>query len=90
MKLASVLLGSALAVALSPGVFAQSPDTKYCTALGASYDKYVLTSGSRGSRGTANADVDQAKSKCASDPASAIPVLEKTLKDAKVNLPPRS
>jgi hypothetical protein len=70
--------------ALPFAAFGQSADAKYCAAL---IEKV------RGELGGAQAsgDVPVAISKCnAGDTAAGIPVLEKTLKDAKVTLPPRS
>jgi hypothetical protein len=69
--------------------FAQSADSKYCTALSQKYEAYLETAGDRGGRATP-VDVVVAMDKCKSDPASAIPVLEKQLKAAKLDLPPRS
>jgi len=84
------LWASAFACAVLPfAAFAQSNDSAYCTALGDKYNTYVLSSGGR-SHNTAPPDVATAISKCSSDPASAIPVLEKTLNNAKVSLPARS
>jgi hypothetical protein len=85
-----MLMGVALTLGLSPVVaHAQSADSQYCAALGASYDKYVQVTGSRGARSMPNVSVDAARSKCQSDPNSAIPVLEGVLKDNKIDLPPR-
>ena len=89
MKLNIGLAGIAVSLAMSSSSFAQSSDTNYCNALSASYDKYVDPSGGRGRQGP-RANVDEAKSKCQSDPASAIPTLEGVLKDNKITLPSRS
>jgi hypothetical protein len=67
---------------------AQSNDSKYCTALSDKYNTYVLASGGR-SHNTASPDIANAISRCSSDAAAAIPVLEKALGDAKVSLPSR-
>lgn len=69
------------AVALPFTASAQSADAKYCDALSATY----RTSGAN--KGDSPEAV--AMSKCAKDPASAIPVLEKSLKDSKIPLPAR-
>jgi hypothetical protein len=72
-----------------PGaVMAQSADSKYCTALSEKYDSYIETQGDKGGNPTPP-DVVAAMGKCTSDPASAIPVLEKLLKAARFSLPPR-
>lgn len=89
MKLAIGLAAIALTLTASSIAFAQSNDTKYCNALSASYDQYVESSGGRGGKQAPMANVETAKSKCQSDPASAIPVLEGVLKDNKISLPSR-
>jgi hypothetical protein len=74
---------------VAPGaVLAQSADAKYCAELGDKYESYLETAGDKGGRPTP-VEVTVAINKCKSDPASAIPVLEKQLKAAKVSLPPR-
>jgi hypothetical protein len=76
-------------VLLTPTVVAaQSADSRYCAALSEKYEAYLETAGDKGGRATP-VDVVVAMDKCKSDPASAIPVLEKQLKAAKLNLPPR-
>jgi hypothetical protein len=73
-----------------PGaIMAQSADSKYCAALSEKYDTYIETQGDKGGNPTP-ADVVTAMGKCKSDPATAIPVLEKSLKAARLSLPPRS
>jgi hypothetical protein len=77
------------AVLLTPTVVSsQSADVKYCNALAEKYDAYLETAGDKGGRATP-VDVVVAMDKCKSDPSSAIPVLEKQLKAAKLSLPPR-
>jgi hypothetical protein len=83
------LLASAFACVVLPfAAQAQSNDSRYCTALGDKYNTYVLSSGGK-SHNTASPDIANAISKCSSNSASAIPVLEKALNDAKVSLPSR-
>jgi len=91
MKVACMLAGAALTLALTPVVaVAQSSDATYCSALSNKYNTYVLTRGSRGAKQTPPADIANAMSKCqSSDVTSAIPVLEKALEDAKIDLPSR-
>jgi hypothetical protein len=73
----------------SPAVaFAQSADADYCAALSEKYDTYLESAGAMGGHATP-VDVVVAMDKCKSDPASAIPVLEKQLKAARLALPPR-
>ena len=90
MKLIIGLASMALTLTVSSIAFAQSSDTKYCDALTASYDKYVESSGGRGGKQAPMVTVETAKSKCQSDPATAIPVLEGVLKDNKLSLPSRN
>lgn len=89
MKTVTRTLLAFACVALPFAASAQSNDSKYCTALGDKYNTYVLASSGK-SHNTASPDIANAISKCASDPATAIPVLEKALNDAKVSLPARS
>ena len=78
-----------LMAALPAGALAQSADSNYCTALSATYDKYVNDPvGGRGNQ-PANVTISRAKQQCASNPAAGIPVLEQALKDRRVSLPPR-
>jgi hypothetical protein len=90
MKTVYASLGAGLTLALSFATSAQSGDTKYCNDLGAAYQRY--TEGGQAGRGyrPLSADISAAMTKCQSDPSSAIPVLEKALHDAKVELPKRS
>jgi hypothetical protein len=84
----TAIMTACAALALPLAASAQSADTKYCSALSDNYNTYVLASGGR-SHNTASPDVANAMSKCSSNAAAAIPVLEKALNDAKVSLPPR-
>jgi hypothetical protein len=79
-----------LIAAMPTGALAQSADTNYCNALSATYEKYVNNpTGGRGNS-PANVRISDAQSQCVSNPAAGIPVLERALKDARVNLPPRA
>jgi hypothetical protein len=71
-------------VALPFTAFAQMSDTEYCNALSKLYRETVA------STATPDVTVPEAMSKCASSPASSIPVLEKALTDNKVTLPKRT
>ncbi len=83
IKTAVVIAGLALSAPLA--AFAQSADAKYCNAL---IDKYRNTVAKTADPA---AEVPVAISKCQSgDTAAGIPVLEKALRDAKVELPPRN
>lgn len=81
-------LFASLTIMLPVVAFAQSSDSKYCVALSHQYDKYVADPNAKMPISTP-ADIGAAKSKCDSDPTSAIPVLEKALTDKKITLPSR-
>ncbi len=87
MKIQFAVLAAGLALGLSGAASAQSKDSAYCTELSHSYTKYVADPNSSRAPTQAPADVSTAQSKCASDPGSAIPVLEKALTDQKITLP---
>ena len=78
-----------IAIVLSAGMalpfaaFAQSSDVDYCNKLSATYRSGVMANS------TPQAQVPEAMSKCATSPATSIPVLEKVLTDNKVALPKR-
>jgi hypothetical protein len=88
MKIKVACLLAGLSCALSMTASAQSGDSKYCSALSNKYETYAQDNGGR-SHNAPPANVASAMSKCSSDPASAIPVLEGALNNAKVALPPR-
>ena len=77
-QIAPLIAGLSLAVALP--VFAQSADAKYCADLKDKFEQYVSDGNEKGSVAT-SLDVEIAKGKCSSDPASAIPVFEKALEE---------
>jgi hypothetical protein len=83
MRAVTAILISAV-VALPFAAFAEMSDAEYCNKLSATYRSVVM------SNATPDATVPEAMSKCSSDPKSAIPVLEKALKDNKATLPSRS
>jgi len=78
-----ILMLTGAAVLLSSGAFAQMSDVDYCNKLSAVYRDTVAKTA------TPAATVPEAMSKCATSPASSIPVLEKALRDNKVTLPSR-
>jgi hypothetical protein len=78
----------ALTAALPTAAFAQSADSKYCSALSEKYETYAQDNGGK-SHNAPPASVASAMSKCSSDPAASIPVLEGALNAAKVSLPAR-
>ena len=84
------LLSLVLVLMLPTTAFAQSADSQYCSALSAKYDRYVNNLDMGKGMQPTSATISEAKTKCASNPAAAIPVLERALKDSKIDLPPRS
>jgi hypothetical protein len=68
---------------------AQQNDAAYCAALGKKYESYIGDSTAAHKGQQRDSKVDVAISKCSTDTAGSIGVLEKALKDAKVDLPPR-
>jgi hypothetical protein len=70
-------------IALPFAAVAQSNDVEYCNKLSATYRSVVM------GNATPQASVPEAMSKCATSPATSIPVLEKALTDNKVTLPSR-
>jgi hypothetical protein len=80
----------ALVVSLPVAAFAQSADTKYCSDLSDKYSRYLDMSSKKGAQ-PQSLDAKASVGKCqAGDIAASIPVLEKALKDAKLDLPPRT
>ncbi len=91
--LARILVG--LLVLLMPTLATADPagDRRYCAALIDKYVRYVGTSEYSGLAGKQFNDGDGrlAIAKCdAGDTAKGIPILERRLRDAKIDLPPRS
>lgn len=80
---------TAAAVLLLPmAASAQSPDAAYCSALVEKYERYVDT-GTRRVQAPANVDAKIAVEKCKAGDTAGIATLEKALKDARLDLPPR-
>jgi hypothetical protein len=80
---------AAVAVAFPAVSFAQSNDTAYCKALVDKYEQYLDMSSKRGQQpqsAEARAGVEQ----CKAGDAAGIPAIERALKDAKYDLPPRT
>ena len=73
--------------------FAQAPqsDAKYCASLIATYQKYIVETRDPDTKAPMRADLDAAVADCqAGNTAAGIPPLEKALRAAKFNLPPRA
>jgi hypothetical protein len=89
MKAMTALLFVPVLLLLAPAfAAAQASDAAYCAALAEKYDSYIDTAGDKGGRATPT-EIVMAEGKCKSDPASAIPVLERALKAARISLPSR-
>ena len=70
-----------VALLLPVAAFAQSNDAKYCNDMSAAFRAYT---------NNIDAEATRAMTQCRTDPAAAIPVLEKHLKENKIALPSRS
>lgn len=69
--------------------FAQMSDADYCSALTQRYQTYVYNAAT--SRNPPSPDAENAIAQCkAGNTAAGIPVLEKKLRDARIDLPKRS
>jgi hypothetical protein len=79
---------AAVVFALPTAAFSQSSDVKYCGALVAKYDSFLNQDPRRGEQPQGAAG-RAAAAKCKAGDTSGIPDLEKALKDAKLDLPPR-
>ena len=91
MTSSRILIALALALALTQAALAQSSDAAYCKALSDKYQTYVAKKEQSHRGGQAPlAGIDTAISRCQSDPAGSIPVLEKELQNNKLDLPPRA
>ena len=79
---------AALAMLLSFSAAARADDVAYCQALAAKYQAtLVKTSGHSPNPGTAEGNV--AAYQCSQGNVAGIPVLERKLRDAKIELPAR-
>ena len=77
-------------VVLVPAVaWAQMSDAAYCSALSDKYQKYTSDNSMQHRGADKNVTADAAMAQCSSKPGDSIPVLEKALKDAKLDLPKR-
>ena len=89
MKTISAWTVVAVALLAPPAAFAQSSDAAYCSALAAKYEKYLNQNVHRGIQSQsleARSSFEQCK---AGDPTG-IAGLEKALRTAGYDLPPRS
>jgi hypothetical protein len=79
----------AVALAFPAASFAQSSDAAYCKALVAKYEAY-LDQNPRLGASPQGLDAKVGVEKCKTGDTSGIPAIEKALKDAKFDLPPRT
>jgi hypothetical protein len=84
MRILSTCVIAGVSLLLPLTASAQSNDAKYCTALADAYTRYVGRSDTQHRGPAPNASIKVAMDRCD------IPVLEKALTDAKVELPKRS
>ena len=81
---------AALVLSLPIAASAQSNDAKYCNDLSDKYKQYLDMSSRKGSQ-PQSLDAQAAVGKCKpGETTASIPALEKALKDAKFDLPPRT
>jgi hypothetical protein len=78
-----------VAVSLPGAAFAQSGDVPYCKALVAKYEQYLDQSQKRGET-PQSLEAKIGVEKCKTGDTSGIPAIEKALKDARLDLPPRT
>jgi len=90
MTIKSICLISGLALAAAVPASAQSNDAEYCNALIGKYQHYLSSNGS-GKHGGIDQDATArvAIDKCKAGDYSGIPVLERELQNAKLELPSR-
>lgn len=79
---------AAASLLLPVAAFAQTGDAAYCKALVAKYEQYLDMSSKRGEQ-PQNVAAKVGVEKCKVGDAAGIPAIEKALKDAKLDLPPR-
>jgi hypothetical protein len=80
----------AAAVLLSSGASAQANDADYCKALTQKYETYISNMSVGHSAGPGSIDASVAIAQCRDgNTAAGIPVLERKLRDARIDLPPR-
>jgi hypothetical protein len=92
MKIQRLCFSASLTLACASAALAQSNDVAYCKALASKYQTY-LSQGSGGRHGgtdSQNIDARVAANKCDAGDTSGVPVLERALKDAKIELPKRT
>ena len=89
LSLVAIVL-TMLAGAAIPARAQPFPDSEYCAALSARYQRYVGSTDAQHRGLIRNVTNDHAMTQCRTQAAEAIPVLEQALTTANVGLPPRS
>ena len=85
-----IVLGLVAMVLVSHhGVHAQTAGNAYCAALVQKYEQYLDKDGRQGIQ-PQSLDARAAAERCKAGDASGVPALEKALKDAKIDLPPKT
>jgi hypothetical protein len=83
-------MAPAVSVLIPFGASAQATDADYCRALTQKYETYVANKSVGHTAGSPTIDGSVAISQCKDgNTAAGIPVLERKLRDARVDLPPR-
>jgi hypothetical protein len=85
----TVGIATICAVAALPIAALAQNDPAYCAALGQKYERYVGDNDASHRGQQRDAGVAAAITQCGTNAAAAIPVIEKALKNARVDLPPR-
>lgn len=84
------LATAGLSLVLSQTVSAQANDRQYCDALIQMYRTYISDPNQGRQQRPTDVGPEVAISKCQTgDTAAGIPVLERALRDGRINLPPR-
>lgn len=87
-----IAVGLAAMALMAQGAHAQSAsgtgDIAYCKALSAKYERYLNMDGKQGMQ-PQSAEARVAAERCKAGDTSGVPVLEKALEDAKIDLPPK-
>jgi len=89
MKVQNILLMSGLAVSFAVPALAQSNDAAYCKALTNKYETYIDQGNDKHGNTTKSVEAGVAMDRCRTGDMSGIPVLERELKNAKIDLPSR-
>jgi hypothetical protein len=86
----SRLLAAVVLLALPAAANAQSGDSAYCRQLANTYQRYVVGSSGSGKVATPDVSTQVAVTKCDSDAAGSIPIIEKALRANQIDLPKRN